>query len=82
VGKYCIFSVGESKVVSDFNRLLYHNDIGYCLTRHHAMKTFTGVEVLFQAFLTLALDGGEWPFSSPGRFTPWKRAPGTHWMED
>jgi hypothetical protein len=28
--------------------------------------------------LTSALDGGEWPASLPGRFTPRERAPGTH----
>jgi len=27
----------------------------------------------------LALDAGEWSASSTGRFTPWERAPGTHW---
>jgi hypothetical protein len=30
--------------------------------------------------LTLALDGGEWTASRPGRFTPRERAPGTHWI--
>jgi hypothetical protein len=34
--------------------------------------------------LTSALDGGKWSASRPGRFTPKKRAPGTHktrgWM--
>jgi hypothetical protein len=30
--------------------------------------------------LTSALDGGEWSASRPGRFTPRKRAPGTHWI--
>jgi hypothetical protein len=30
--------------------------------------------------LTLALDGGEWSVSRPGRFTPRERAPGTHRM--
>jgi len=27
----------------------------------------------------LALDGGEWLASHPGRFTPKERAPDTHW---
>jgi hypothetical protein len=31
-------------------------------------------------FLTLALDGGEWPASHPGCFTAGERAPGTHWI--
>jgi len=29
---------------------------------------------------TLALDGGEWSASRPGRFIPKERAPGTHWI--
>jgi hypothetical protein len=31
------------------------------------------------AFLSLALDGGEWSDSHPDRFIPRERAPGTHW---
>jgi hypothetical protein len=32
------------------------------------------------SFSTLALDGGEWSASRPGRaFTPGERTPGTHW---
>jgi hypothetical protein len=31
-------------------------------------------------FFTLALAGGEWSASRPGRFTPGERAPGTHWI--
>jgi hypothetical protein len=30
-------------------------------------------------FLTLALDGGEWSASHPGRFTSGERTPGTRW---
>jgi hypothetical protein len=30
--------------------------------------------------LTLALAGGEWSASRPGRFTPGERAPRTHWI--
>jgi hypothetical protein len=33
-------------------------------------------------FLTLALDGGEWSVSRPGRFTPGERAPNAHWVRD
>jgi hypothetical protein len=29
--------------------------------------------------LTLALNGGEWSASRPGRFSPRETAPGTHW---
>jgi hypothetical protein len=31
-------------------------------------------------FMTSALHGGEWSASSPSRFTPGERAPGTHWI--
>jgi hypothetical protein len=30
--------------------------------------------------LTSALDGGRWPASRPGRFTPKETAPGTCWI--
>jgi hypothetical protein len=39
-----------------------------------------GVEDYLQAFLTSALDGGEWSTSRPGRFIPREKAPGTHWI--
>jgi hypothetical protein len=29
-----------------------------CLTKHHAMKTYWGLEVYLHALLTAALDGG------------------------
>jgi hypothetical protein len=50
------------------------------LTKYHAMKMYWGVEVYLHAFLTSALDGGEWSALRPGRFTHRKRAPGTHWI--
>jgi hypothetical protein len=37
---------------------------------------------MINIFLTLALAGFEWSVSRPGRFTPWGRAPGTHWIGD
>jgi 4-amino-4-deoxy-L-arabinose transferase-like glycosyltransferase len=30
--------------------------------------------------MTSALEGGEWSVSRPGRFTPGKKPPGTHWL--
>jgi hypothetical protein len=42
------------------------------------MKTYVWVEVLLHAFLTSALDGGELSASLTIRFTPRKRAAGTH----
>jgi hypothetical protein len=38
------------------------------------------VELYLNAFLTSALDGGEWSASRPGRFIPRERAPGTRWI--
>jgi len=46
------------------------------------MKTYGRVELKLHSFLTLALDGGEWSVSRPGRFTFRKRAPGAHWVGD
>jgi hypothetical protein len=46
------------------------------------MKTYGGVEVYINIFLTSALVGSEWLASRPGRFTPKERAPGTHWIGD
>jgi hypothetical protein len=51
-----------------------------CLTKHHAMKTYWGMEVKLHAFLTSALDGGEWSASRPASYTPRERVPGTHWI--
>jgi hypothetical protein len=31
-------------------------------------------------FFMSALDGDEWSASRPFRFTPWERAPDTHWI--
>jgi hypothetical protein len=49
------------------------------LIKHHAMKTYDGVEVQLHVFLTSALDGGEWLALRPCRFTPGERARGTNW---
>jgi hypothetical protein len=51
-----------------------------CLTEHHTMKAYGGMEVYLHAFLTSALDGGEWSASRPGRFIPKVRTPGTSWV--
>jgi hypothetical protein len=40
------------------------------------------VEVYFHAFLTSALNGGEWLHLRPGRFTLRERASGIHCLED
>jgi hypothetical protein len=46
-----------------------------CLTKHHAMKTYWGMEVQRHRFLTSELGGGEWSASRTGRFTSEERAP-------
>jgi len=50
----------------------------YPVTKHHAMKTYEGVEVQLHAFLTLVLDEGKWSASHPGHFTPGESASGIH----
>jgi hypothetical protein len=44
------------------------------------MKMYGELDVFIHIFLTSVLVGGEWSASRPGRFTPGKRAPGTHWI--
>jgi hypothetical protein len=41
-----------------------------CLSKHHVMHTYVGVEVQLHAFLTSVLDGSECSTSRPGSFTP------------
>jgi hypothetical protein len=61
-------------------------NLSVCLTKHHAMRTYGGVEVYFHAFLLSTLDRRQWSASRPGCFTygekalppqfPWDRRPG------
>jgi hypothetical protein len=44
------------------------------------MKTYGGVDVQIDIFLTSALVGGEWSASRPCRFTPEERVTSTHWI--
>jgi hypothetical protein len=44
------------------------------------MKVYVGVDVYIHIFLISSRAGGEWSASRPGRFTPWQRAPVTHWI--
>jgi hypothetical protein len=44
------------------------------------MKAYGGVDVQIDIFLTSVLFGDEWSALRPCRFTPWERAPGTHWI--
>jgi hypothetical protein len=51
-----------------------------CLTKHHAVRMYWGVEVYLHEFLTSALDGGEWSGSPSGRFTLGVKVPCNHWV--
>jgi hypothetical protein len=44
------------------------------------MKMYGGVDILIHVFLILALVGGEWSASRPGRFTPRERGRSTQWI--
>jgi hypothetical protein len=44
------------------------------------MKAYWGVDVYIHIFLSLALAGGEWSASRPGRFIPGESAPSIHWI--
>jgi hypothetical protein len=44
------------------------------------MEGYGGVDVEIHIFLTSALAGCEWSALRRSRFTPGKRAPGTHWI--
>jgi hypothetical protein len=52
--------------------------LSLCLTKHHAVKTYVGMEVWLHPFLTSALDGDEWSASRPRHFTCGERAPGAY----
>jgi hypothetical protein len=52
--------------------------LSLCLTEHQVMKMYWGSGSMYT--FTSALDGGEWSASRPGRITPGKRTPGTHWI--
>jgi hypothetical protein len=49
--------------------------LSLCLTKHHPMKTYGGVEVQLHPFLTSAVGAGESSASRSARFTPWLGGP-------
>jgi hypothetical protein len=75
----CVVLVITWSLLAKLNSWRWKVKLSLCLTKHHAMKTYWGMEVQLHAFLTSALDGSEWSASRPDRFTPRKRVPGTHW---
>jgi hypothetical protein len=48
--------------------------------KHHATKTYWGMEIKLHAFLTSALAEDEWSTLRSGLFTPRETASGTHWI--
>jgi hypothetical protein len=50
------------------------------LIKRQAMKGYRGVELQCYAFLTSALNGGDWTASCTGRFSPGDRYNGNHWI--
>jgi hypothetical protein len=66
---------------NDWSNAEHHDAKLYLwLTKHHAMKTYVGVEVQPHAFLISAPVGSEWSASRHVRFNPGVRASGTHWI--
>jgi hypothetical protein len=49
--------------------------LSLCLTKNHVMKTYWGSGGIAPRILDLALDGGEWSASRPGRFTSQGKSP-------
>jgi hypothetical protein len=43
-----------------------------CVSKHHDLKTYCGVEVHFHAFLTSARNGDKYSFNTPGALHPRK----------
>jgi hypothetical protein len=44
------------------------------------MKAYSRVEIWLHAFLTSALDAGDWSASRPGYFFSGEKALGNHWI--
>jgi hypothetical protein len=52
------------------------------LIKHHAKKTYEGMEEYIHAFLSMAPDGGKLSTSRSGRFTVGKITPVRVWIRD
>jgi hypothetical protein len=74
---------GKCKFVTGLDYVRSHEDVSCTQlwnTSRRRMCEWRWNTVEYHAFLTSTLDGGEWSASRSGRFTPGKRAPGTHWI--
>ena len=56
-------------------------EVSLVLNNHHTENMCVEVKALLQAFLTSALNSGEWSSSRFGRSTPGKTAPIAHWTQ-
>jgi hypothetical protein len=59
-------------VETGFIKIKVKIKLSLCLTKYHAMKTYWESGGI--------VNEDEWSSSLPGRFTPRKRAAGTHWI--
>ena len=68
----------QKKALRSFPDAQCLSDIQLKVVVVHAIKTYEGVEVQLHSFLTLVLEGSEWPALRPGRLTSHVRTLGIH----
>jgi len=64
-----------------YDRWKQGGKVSLVLNNHHTNNMFVEVKALLQAFLTSALNSGEWSSSRFGRPTPCKTAPIAYWTQ-
>jgi hypothetical protein len=71
----------KSRFIPEVNVVLLKVKLSLCFKQAQRQEGILG-EWMYRSThsLTSTLDGGEWSASRPGRFTPKKRAAGTHWI--